>query len=78
MLIAGVGYLLGNRLSIDARSVGRVLFYFFSPVLIFNLLYTNQLPLGEILQTMASVIFFPKKIINKFKNLYSKISGDKC
>ncbi len=59
MLIAGVGYLLGNRLSIDARSVGRVLFYFFSPVLIFNLLYTNQLPLGEILQTMgiaASVI----------------------
>jgi len=59
MLISGVGYLLGRVLAIDSRSIGRVLFYIFSPILIFNLLYKNQLPLGEILETMgftASVI----------------------
>jgi predicted permease len=53
MLISGVGYLLGRLLPIDARSVGRILFYIFVPVLIFNLLYTNELPLGEIVETMG-------------------------
>ena len=53
MLISGVGYLLGRLLTIDARSLGRILFYIFSPVLIFNLLYTNELPPGEILETMG-------------------------
>jgi predicted permease len=53
MLISGVGYLLGRALSIDSRSVGRVLFYIFSPILIFNLLYMNELPFGEIMETMG-------------------------
>jgi len=53
MLISGVGYLLGRLLSIDSRSIGRVLFYIFSPVLIFNLLYKTELPFGEILETMG-------------------------
>lgn len=33
---------------------------------------------SNILAISYIIIFFPKKIINKFKNLYSKISGDKC
>lgn len=59
ILISGLGFLLGKTLSIDARSLGRVLFYTFSPILVFNLLYKNKLPLGEIMRTMgvaASVI----------------------
>jgi predicted permease len=53
MLITGVGFLLGRALAIDARSVGRILFYIFSPILIFNLLYKTELPFGEILETMG-------------------------
>jgi predicted permease len=59
MLISGVGFILGKLLAVDSRSIGRVLFYIFSPILIFNLLYTTELPFGEILETMgftASVI----------------------
>lgn len=53
MLIGGVGYLLGRLFTIEARSIGRVLFYIFTPVLIFNLLYKTELPLGEIAQAMG-------------------------
>jgi malate permease and related proteins len=48
MLISAVGFILGKTLNIDSRSIGRTSFYFFSPVLIFNLLITNKLPAGEV------------------------------
>ena len=51
MLISAAGFVLGKKLNIDARSVGRTSFYFFSPVLVFNLLIHSQLPAGEILKT---------------------------
>jgi len=51
MLISAVGYVLGKRLNIDARSVGRIAFYFFSPVLVFNLLTHSKLQAGEIAKT---------------------------
>ncbi len=51
MLISAAGFILGKKLNIEARSVGRVTFYFFSPVLVFNLLIHSQLPAGEIVQT---------------------------
>jgi malate permease and related proteins len=47
LLIGGAGYALGKTLKIDARSLGRVVFYVFSPVLIFNLLLQNHLKMGE-------------------------------
>ncbi|HLO17635.1 MAG TPA: AEC family transporter [Anaerolineales bacterium] len=47
LLIGGAGFALGKLLHIDARSLGRVVFYVFSPVLIFNLLIQNPLKIGE-------------------------------
>jgi predicted permease len=51
MLISAVGFVLGKTLNIDSRSVGRISFYFFGPVLVFNLLVHSQLPTGEIIKT---------------------------
>ena len=56
ILISGVGFLLGKTLSIEPRGLGRVLFYIFSPVLVFNLLYKNELPLREIIGTMGFAV----------------------
>ena len=47
MLLGAAGFLLGRALSIDSRSLGRVIFYLFSPLLVFNLLIHNSLPLNE-------------------------------
>jgi predicted permease len=47
LLIGGAGFALGKTLHIEARSLGRVVFYVFSPVLIFNLLLQNHLKLNE-------------------------------
>lgn len=51
LLISGGAYLLGGLLDIDSRSIGRVSFYFFNPILVFSLLIHSQLPMDEILQT---------------------------
>ncbi len=56
LLVSGAGFLLGKYLSIDPRSVGRVIFYLFSPVLVFNLLLNNTLPFSEILWTMGFAV----------------------
>lgn len=53
LLISGGGFVLGKFLAIDPRSLGRVLFYFLSPLLIFNLLTESQLSLQGILKMMA-------------------------
>lgn len=47
LLLSGAGFALGKLLHIDARSLGRVVFYVFSPVLIFDLLLQNQLKIDE-------------------------------
>jgi predicted permease len=47
ILLAGAGFALGKVLQIDPRSLGRVVFYIFSPVLLFDLLYRNQLKISE-------------------------------
>jgi predicted permease len=47
VLLAGAGFALGKMLHIDPRSLGRVVFYVFSPVLLFNLLVKNQLHFNE-------------------------------
>ena len=53
MLLGAAGFLLGRALPIDSRSLGRVIFYLFSPVLVFNLLINNRLPLDEMALTMG-------------------------
>jgi malate permease and related proteins len=50
-LISGSAYLIGRFFSLDSRTVGRLVFYLFSPVLVFNLLIRSQLPIEEMLKT---------------------------
>jgi predicted permease len=45
--------MLGKSLSIDPRPLGRIIFYIFGPVLVFNLLTQNDLPLNKIFGMMA-------------------------
>jgi predicted permease len=47
------GFLLGRALQIDSRSLGRVIFYLFSPVLVFDLLIHNSLPIRDMALTMG-------------------------
>ena len=47
LLIAAAGYILGISLTIDSRSIGRIVFYIFSPLLVFNLMVTSELKLGQ-------------------------------
>jgi len=59
LLLGGAGFALGKLLHIDSRSLGRVVFYIFSPVLIFNLLMQNRLhweeAIGVILLTICTI-----------------------
>ena len=59
ILLGGAGFALGKLLHIEPRSLGRVVFYVFSPVLIFDLLIKNQLKLSE----AAGVIGFTASIV---------------
>lgn len=59
LLLGGAGFALGKLLHVDARSLGRVVFYVFSPVLIFDLLIKNQLKWSE----AASVIGFSVTVV---------------
>jgi predicted permease len=50
LLIAGIGFLGGKYLNIQARTLSRVVFHIFSPCLIFNLLVNSQLGGDDILR----------------------------
>src|SRR5512140_2457478 len=56
LLVSGAGFLLGKTLDVDSRSLGRVVFYVFSPILVFDLLLHTQLNSGQILATMAFTV----------------------
>lgn len=58
ILLAGSGFALGKVLHIDPRSLGRVVFYIFSPVLLFDLLVQNQLRIGEAAIVIAFALCF--------------------
>jgi len=53
LLLSGAGLLLGKTLSVDSRGLGRVVFYVFSPILVFNLLLHIELSSGDVLATMG-------------------------
>ena len=53
MLIAAAGYILGKTLTVDSRTIGRMVFYIFSPLLVFNLMVTSQLNLTQALTTVG-------------------------
>ncbi len=56
LLVSGAGFLLGKALDIDSRSLGRVVFYVFSPILVFNLLLHTELSSGQIVITVAYTV----------------------
>jgi predicted permease len=58
ILLSGAGFALGKLLHIDPRSLGRVVFYVFSPVLIFDLLVESQLKLSEAAVVIAFAVCF--------------------
>jgi len=55
-LIAASGYLLGHWLEVDPRALSRVVFYIFSPILIFDLLIHSQLNSNDMLHIMGFTI----------------------
>jgi predicted permease len=59
ILLGGAGYALGKILHIDPRSLGRVVFYIFSPVLIFDILIKNRLSWNE----AAAMIGFTVSVV---------------
>jgi len=59
VLLGGAGYILAKVLHVDPSALGRVVFYVFSPVLIFDLMVKNRLALSE----AAVVIGFTVTII---------------
>jgi predicted permease len=58
ILLSGAGFALGKFLHIDSRSLGRVVFYVFSPILIFDLLIQNQLKMSEAAIVIAYAFSF--------------------
>jgi predicted permease len=58
ILLSGAGFALGKLLHIDSRSLGRVVFYIFSPILIFDLLIQNQLKMSEAAIVIAYAFSF--------------------
>ncbi len=56
LLLGGAGFLVGKVLSIESRGLGRVVFYVFSPILVFDLLLHSELSSGAILSTIGFVL----------------------
>ncbi len=48
LILSSAGFVLGKLLKVDPRPLGQVIFYILSPVLVFNLLITDDLPLTTI------------------------------
>jgi malate permease and related proteins len=57
ILLGGAGFALGKLLHIEPRSLGRVVFYVFSPVLIFDLMVKSQLKLSEAAAVIGFTVF---------------------
>ncbi len=56
LLMAGIGYLCGKYLQVQAKSLSRVIFYVFSPCLLFNLLTTSRLNSADLFRMMGFTI----------------------
>lgn len=56
LVLSGAGFLLGKTLKIDPRPLGRVLFYIFTPVLVFDLLTRNDMEPGMIAGMMGFAV----------------------
>lgn len=59
LLLSGAGFIVGKFLSVDSRTIGRVVFYIFAPMLVFDLLLQNDIKINEAL----SIIVFTATMI---------------
>jgi predicted permease len=57
ILLSGSGFALAKLLHIDSRSLGRVVFYVFSPVLIFDILIKNKLDWPVLISILITTMF---------------------
>src|SRR5512143_3074574 len=53
LLLSGAGFLLGKVLTLESRTLSRILFYLFSPILVFNLLLHSALQFDQAALTVA-------------------------
>lgn len=58
LLIAALGYVVGRSKDIDPKPVGRVIFYIFSPALIFDSLAKNTVAASELVQIALVMVIF--------------------
>jgi predicted permease len=56
LLIAGSGFVLGKRFQINPRTFSQVVFYFFSPCLVFNSLAKSQLSDSDFVSLVGFVV----------------------
>ncbi len=56
VLLGAAGFVLGKLLHVESRTIGRVVFYVFSPVLIFDLLIQNRLDFREALSVIVLTV----------------------
>ena len=56
LLTAGTGYLLGKRFPLEPKTISRLIFYLFSPSLIFKLLTENQLAHNDTIRIIVYAI----------------------
>ena len=52
-IVSGAGFFVGKRLQISARPISQLVFYIFSPCLIFNLITQSKLGGGDILRIVG-------------------------
>jgi len=53
LILSGAGFTLGKLLPVDPRTIGRVVFYIFAPMLVFNLLLQNDIRLDAAVTVVA-------------------------
>lgn len=58
LIIAGLGYIVGRRKGVDPRPLGRVIFYIFSPGLIFDSLSKTRVEAAELGQIALTMTLF--------------------
>lgn len=53
LLVVSAGFLLGRTMQVDPRTLSKVVFYIFSPSLLFTLITDSQLANGDIVRMMS-------------------------
>jgi malate permease and related proteins len=77
MAVALIGFFVGERLELDGRSLGRLIFNVFSPALIFHSLATTQLDPLELGQIALTVLLYTAVLISIAYPLIRLLSAEK-